>query len=199
MAKRTERFDPNEVQGLLEKAKAGDQVARNELVHRFQRLVAGLVNVCVTAEINPRSRQVQFLRLFAKESTPLKNVAHRLKSRLSVYSADELYHTGLVAAYQAIDRCTKNYSSTVVIVFHEMIKDLIKDVNPQHLDQTWMMNIPAEPFEEDLEFMLFVEGLPYDCLEWVMDVLESGGKVSSPPPEGLSTLFIEYLGYDPSI
>lgn len=198
--KRTERFDPNEVQGLLERAKAGEVEARNELVHRFQRLIAGLVNVCVTAQINPRSRQVQFLRLFARETTPLKNVAYKIKSQLAAYSAEELFHTGLLAAYEAVERCNKNYSSTLVIIFHEMIKDMIKDIKPQQCDESWLLNIPAPEFEHDLEFSLFIESLPLEHIEWVCTVLESDEKTKHPPaPEGLAEQFTLYLGYDPSM
>ena len=158
--KHNEKFDPNEVPALLEKAKAGDIVARDELLYRFQRLVATLVNVCITGRPNYwSSYQKTFLQMFAGKNKPIQDTASMLKKNLAGYEKEELFSTGQLAVLLAVDRCETNFASTIVICFKDLIHKMIKDPNNspnEELD----INEPAICFlEAEVAFKIFLEGL----------------------------------------
>jgi hypothetical protein len=154
-----ERFDPATIPDLLEKAKNGDEAARHLLLYMFQRLVASLVSVCLTGKINPRSSyQRSFLKLFISASTPIENMAAKLKSKCSEFTKDELFVLGQVAVLKAIDTCEKNLASTIVIRFKEEIAEAIKEKVPtDHTDYDTIQS--SFCIESDLQFKFFFDSL----------------------------------------
>lgn len=188
MPKHTERFDPTEIPGLLEKAKAGDIVARNELLHRFQRLVATLVNVCITGRPYT-SYQFSFLRMFTGRDVVA--AAAMLRRELTAYQKDELFSTGQLAVMQAIDKCETNLASTIVICFKDLIYSMIKDPNNRP-----GVDIDYEtPDETDLwgetDFNLFLSSLTEE--EWIVaqQIIEGDKPINI--PIGLKEKLENYL------
>lgn len=186
MAKHTERFDPRTVGPLVEKAKAGDAQARDQLLYQFQRLVVSLIDVCMTAKFNPnpRGKHVQFLRLFCGPNTSLQIMANTIKRQLSMYDLDELKSAGNVAAALAIEKCKTNYSSTLVICFAELIKDMIKDGKINHMDESHMSTLVVHTDENEILFRVFMQDLSEEEWLWARAVLD-GDKPKGPPPPSL--------------
>jgi len=160
-------FAASEVQGLVDAAKAGDIVARDELLFRFQRLASSLVNVCVTGRPNPfSSYQKTFLRMFSSASTPLLAVAQMLKANLKDYDAKELFITGQLAILEAIERCETNLASTIVVCFKDLIYKLIKD--EKHISWADVDTASSITFDynETINFDIFMDTLTEE--EWIM-------------------------------
>lgn len=194
--KKNERFDPNEVEALVQSAKAGDMIARDELLYRFQRLVASLVHVCITGRPNTWSTsQKAFLRMFGGKETPLFNVAQMLKRELQNFEKEELFATGQLAILQAIPRSTKNLVATIVICFKDEIHSMIKGGKSAavelHEDDLF-----EPPIEAEIAFNLFLENLPEDEWIYVQKVLDEEKDIGEAPP-GLQERFADYLGFDP--
>lgn len=191
MAKHTEKFDPLEVPGLLEKAKAGDIVARDELLYRFQRLVATLVNVCITGRPNYwSSYQKTFLRMFASKDTPIQNTALMLKRELAGYEKEELFSTGQLAVLLAIERCETNLASTIVICFKDLIHKMTKDPNNREHEELDQFATYEVSLDDALSLEIFVESLEPDEQEVVFLILE-GEKTKV--PVSLQEKFSAYL------
>lgn len=184
MAKHTERFDPKGVGPLVDKAKDGDLAARDQLLYQFQRLVISLVDVCVTAKYNPnpRGKHVQFLKLFSSPTTPMQNTAHVIKNQLTMYTLEEVRHAGNVAAVQAIYKSKQNYSSTLVICFAELIKDMIKDGKITHMDESHMSSLVDTLDEDSLMFRVFMHELSEEEWIWARAVLDGNTPKTPPPP-----------------
>lgn len=197
MAKHTERFDPNEVPGLLEKAKNGDLVARNELLHRFQRLVANLVNVCITGRPNYwSSYQKTFLRMFVGKNVPLENIAAKLKKELASYEKEELFSTGQLAVMLAIERCETNLASTIVICFKDLIYKMIKDpITQSSIDIAecthYIYNLDS--LEEEISLNLFIDNLNIEEQNTVYKILNNEKVTLSMLPSALNLKFASYL------
>jgi len=174
-----QRFDPEEIPGLITKAQTGDLVARDELLHRFQRLIATLTNVLITGRPNIRSSyQKTFLRLFGHKGTPLTNIAQMLKKELANFDKEELFHSGQCAVLLAIEKCETNLASTVVYCFKDIIHELIKDGKTDHFELT-------EAITEDhastinIDFSIFLDSLAPEEFECAMLILD-GEKCSVP-------------------
>lgn len=180
MAKHTEKFDPNEVPGLLGKAKAGDIVARDELLYRFQRLIATLVNVCITGRPNFwSSYQKTFLKMFVGKDVPLQNIALRLKKELAGYEKEELFSTGQLAVLLAIERCETNLASTIVICFKDLIHKMIKDPSNRlniELEEIAFTTYDNSSIEDIIYVDLFLDRLTLEERNLVERILE-GEKV----------------------
>jgi hypothetical protein len=191
-----ERFDPKGVEPLVQAAKAGDIKARDQLLYQFRRLISSLIEVCLTARINHRTKQVQFLRLWVRGDTPLEDMAHKLRNQLSVYSKDELWHVGELACLLAIEKTRQNYSSTIVQCFKELILDLIADGTPKHIDESALSAKICPQTEDDLIFDIWRRSLSPQEQEQIESILV-GDKVplSSISPE-LQLKFAEYLGLE---
>jgi len=186
--KNTQKFDPLEVPILLDKARAGDIVARDELVFRFQRLIATLVQVCLTGRPNYfSSYQKTFLQMFASKSVPLTRIAAGLKYDLTLFDKDELFSTGQLAVYNAIEKCETNLASTIVICFKELIAKMIKE--PKNV-VNWddLTGEPITPcFDDEITMDLFMEDLNEE--EWIaVQAILDGSKVKN-IPESLKDKF----------
>ena len=194
MAKHTEKFDPNEVPGLLEKAKAGDIVARDELLYRFQRLVATLVNVCITGRPNYwSSYQKTFLRMFASKDTPIQNTALMLKRELAGYEKEELFSTGQLAVLLAIERCETNLASTIVICFKDLIHKMTKDPNNREHEELDIFATYEPAIDEALALEIFVSNLNQDEQCVVLKILEGEKYKQDEIPVSLRDKLAQYL------
>jgi hypothetical protein len=175
-------FDPETIPLLLEQAKAGDGAARHQLMIMFQRLIATLVNVCLTGKVNPRSSyQRTFLRYFGKAGTPTHEIALMMKKRLSGYDQETLFMCGQVAILEAIDRCKANLASTITICFKEEIANLLDSADvPTHtsIDALHYIKDPS-CFETELHIELYVESLTQEEQDIVNQVI-AGEKVKIP-------------------
>jgi hypothetical protein len=181
--KHTEKFDPAEVPILLDKARAGDIVARDELVYRFQRLISTLVNVCLTGRPNYfSSYQKTFLQLFAGKKVPLTTIAMMLKKELILFEKDELFSTGQLAVYNAIEKCETNLASTIVICFKELIFKMIKDPKNMANWDDLKMEPVAPAFDAEIAMDLFLVTLTSEEFEIVLAIMD-GGKVKNIPLE----------------
>lgn len=193
MAKHTEKFDPNEVEGLVVKAKSGDIVARDELLYRFQRLVATLVHVCITGRPNYwSSYQKTFLRMFASKDKPLEQTAGMLKTNLAHYEKEELFSTGQLAVLLAIERCETNLASTIVICFKDLIHKMIKDPNAKNLielDESCTYEVSL--LDDNLALDIFYSTLNDEEATAFICILD-GNKTKI--PETLREKFLIYLG-----
>ena len=179
MATKSRRYDPEEVQGLLEKARNGDINSRNELVTRFEPLLAGLVGVCVTGRVFYRSTyQKTFLKLFSKDGTPLQNVAAKIKSLLCRYDKGEIISAGHMAVLRAIEDTDTNLSSTIVFKFKDIITTMIKD--PEFLVGNWeiySVSLTQDDLEDEIAFNNFLEGLNEQ--EYIMAESMMNGELTS--------------------
>lgn len=187
MVKHTERFDPKSVGPLVDRAKAGDKQAAAQLIYQYQRLIASLVEVCTTAKFNPNprhARHVQFLRLFCGAATDLQAMAWKIKRQLSMYDIDEIRSAGHAAAAIAIDKCKRNYTSTLVIQFAELIKDMIRDGKIAHMDEDHMSTLTVSTNENEILFKVFMASLTEEEWIWAQAVLD-GETPNSPPPPSL--------------
>lgn len=189
--KNTEKFDPLEIPGLIEKAKAGDLKARDELLYRFQRLIATLVNVCVSGRPNYRSSyQISLLRLFASKKVPLTTTAMALKRALSGYDSKELFSIGQLAVMDAIQKTETNLASTIVYCFKDELYKITKDPNNKpylELD----MNAHYTP---DYENELYVEMLKTkltDTENIILDKILNGTHTAI--PEKLKKKLMAYM------
>lgn len=189
----TERFNPEDIPALLEKAKAGDIEARDRLLYMFQRMVVSLVHVCMTGRVNWRSSyQKTFLRYFGSKDTPFENIAGSLKKQLSVFDKEELYNTGREAVLEAIIRCETNLASTIVLCFKEAIVDMTKgNISCKHVDLEECEDI--HEFEDEVIFNLWIQSL--DLREQlIVDSILSGDTVpSSEIPDSLKRKLLEYM------
>jgi len=194
MAKpRKERFDPSEVDALIDKAKAGDIEARNELLHRFQRLIATLVNVCITGRPNYRSSyQLTFLRLFAGKSTPIQDTASMLKTRLVKYEKGELFSTGQLAILTAIEKTKTNLASTIVSCFKDLIYKMIKDPQNSPTDDLELLVVKEAP-EAEMAFNIFLSSLNEEEREAAMELINGN---ESEVPDSLKEKLLEWVKYD---
>lgn len=197
MAKYVEKFDPNEVPILLERARAGSKEARDELLYRFQRLIASLVNVCITGRVNFwSSYQKSFLKMFAGSDKPLQNIASMLKKELAHYDTEELFITGQLAVLLAIKRCQTNLATTIVICFKDLIYDMIKDpsrkLNIDIADLSYH-TYEIEAVEEDLALEVFISSLNHEEQSAVYQILNETPSTISILPSALSTKFKLYL------
>lgn len=180
MAKATIKFDPLEVPGLLEKAKAGDIVARDELLERFGRLGSTLVHVCITGRPNFwSSYQKTFLQMFASKTTPITETAMMLKKQLIHYEADELFRTAQLAILQAIERCETNLASTIVICFKDLIFSMIKGDRVNNVELNEALAVEYYNSEDEIALNMFYETLNEMELE-VVDSILSGESVAIP-------------------
>lgn len=174
--KHTEKFDPTEIPLLLERAKNGDIKARDELVFRFQRLIANLVNVCITGRPNLWSTyQKSFLKLFAGKSVSLQAVASMLKKELSEYEKEELFITGQLAVMLAIEKCETNLATTIVYSFKDLIYKMIKDPTSKFgidLNQCEDTTYNMGTMEDDLTFNMFLETLSEEEAKNLVDKLD---------------------------
>lgn len=171
------KYPPEEVEPLVLKAQEGDLVSRDELLMRFETLIVSLVDVCVTARVNIRSRQVQLLKLFGRKDTPLNNTAHSLQRSLAKYSKDELYHTARLAAALAVERTNKNYASTIVLCFKELIEEMIKDdSSPYNLDEHLLEKTHTD--ETGILLDSLIQDLPEELQAAVEGLLDGSVKFS---------------------
>lgn len=161
MAKTQKRYSPEDIEPLLEKARAGDLEARNELLQRFEPLIASLVGVCYTGRVFFRSSyQKTFLKLFSKEGTPLQNTAAKLKTLLEKYQKGELISAGHMAVLKAIEDTDSNLASTIVFKFKDIIATMIKD--PELLFGNWELksaSLTQSDFGDEVAFNVFLESL----------------------------------------
>jgi hypothetical protein len=204
--KRTIKYDPDETSWLVSKAKGFpiegyptnyawiDKLtqleARDELLERFKRVVATLVDVCLTGKPNLFSwPQRSFLKMFGTKTTPVQNIASMLKRELSIFDKEELFNTGQLAILLAIEKTNSNLVSTIVIQFKELIYKMIKDGRTEHVEYD-NIQAEAEDFEGGVAFTLFLESLNEE--EWMAaQILIEGGKVKNIPP----TLVIKLRNY----
>lgn len=196
MAKHTEKFDPNEVPGLLEKAKAGDIVARDELLYRFQRLIATLVHVCITGRPNFwSSYQKTFLKMFTGKDVPLQNTASMLKRELAHYEKEELFSTGQLAVLLAIERCETNLATTIVICFKDLIHKMIKDPSRKlNVDiNDYALHTYEMKIDDELSLKLFISSLNVEEQDAVYAILNEEKVAYSAMPSALSLKFSGYL------
>jgi len=177
---RTERFDPEDIPGLLAKAQAGDLVARDRLLYMFQSMVANLVGVCLSGRVYYRSKfQKMFLRYFGKKDTPIEDTAAMLKKSCADIDRDELFVTGQLAVIEAIERCETNLASTIVIVFKDKIAALIKDKKP--LDHRPIELVTKSiDIEGEAIFSIFLDSLEPEDRD-IVDSVIAGEKVHIPP------------------
>jgi len=193
--KHDEKFDPLEVPGLLEKAKAGDIVARDELLYRFQRLIATLVNVCITGRPNYwSSYQKTFLRMFSGKNVPIQNTAGMLKRELAGYEKEELFSTGQLAVLLAIEKCETNLATTIVICFKDLIHKMIKDPsNKLHADlsECYLHTYDYTQMENNMALDIFISTL--NDIEWEAVVLILDGEKRVHIPDTLREKFSMYL------
>jgi hypothetical protein len=189
--KHTEKFDPLEVPGLLEKAKSGDIVARDELLYRFQRLIATLVNVCITGRPNFwSSYQITFLRLFGSKGVPVANIAAMLKKHLSGFEKEELFSTGQLAVLLAIEKCETNLATTIVLCFKDLIYSMIKDATKVNIDIDACAHFSYDiEIDEKLALEHFFDTLDEEEFFIIQDIL-SGIKVKVP-----ATLQVKFNNY----
>jgi hypothetical protein len=172
-----QKFDANEIPDLLAKYRGQELSgkyewiekltsieARDELLFRFHRLIATLVNVCITGRPNTfSSYQVTFLQLFSGKSVPLQSVATMLKKELSFYTKEELFSIGQVAVLMAIEKTETNLASTIVMFFKDLIYSLIKNENSNKHSNIVPEDIKAEEFEEEVLLNVFIASLePYE-------------------------------------
>ncbi len=194
--KHTEKFDPLEVPGLLDLAKSGDIVARDELLYRFQRLVATLVNVCITGRPNFwSSYQKTFLKMFVGKEVPLQSAASMLKRELAGYEKEELFSTGQLAVLLAIERCETNLASTIVICFKDLIYKMIKDPGKYHIDISECVahSYDSKSLEDDLSLSIFVTSLNVEEQEAITKILNEEKVCLSALPSALGMKFRTYL------
>lgn len=179
-----QRFDPKSVQPLVDKAKAGDVAARDQLVMQFRRLISSLITLCTTAKINPgrngRSAHIRFLQLFCGPNTPLDNMAHKLKRELSMYSVSELWHVGELSLLEAVYKTKANYSATVVQCFKEHIKQMTVDGIPHHSDEAHLSSVVCQNPESQIVFDIWVNSLPAEDRAAVEAILAGEKGVSIP-------------------
>lgn len=162
------RFDPDEVQALVDRAKAGDLAAKSQLVLQYKRLVSSIVTMLQTGKVNPySSRTKKFLRLFSKEKTDYQNVAMKLKQLLATCSNEELWVVGTEACYLAIERTVTNYSSTIVYCFAELIHEMLEEIGSPFYEDTFLPSLEAH-ISHDLPGSSFVDNIYLE--EW-MDTL----------------------------
>lgn len=189
------RFDPKEIQYLLEKAQSGDKRAEENLLFRFQRLVATLVNVCLTGRINYRSSyQKTFLRYFASDKTPLDKVAAMLQRNLRTFDRWELFGVGRTAVLDSIHRCKGNLASTIVGRFKDLIAEMIADptVGPIGVGLSEdIIDKESSSIEENVAFQLFLEGLTEE--EWVCAKRIISGEDPKEIPDSLREKLRDYL------
>jgi len=179
---RTERFDPLTIPDLLEKAKAGDMVARNRLLYMFQSLVAALVNVCLNGKpFTPH--QKTFVRLFATKDESIQSAGMRLKLKLShpdkKHLKDKLFLLGQVAVLEAINKCEKNLASTILYCFKEEITTATKEATPTiHTDYDTLQQ--STTIHEDTYLNIFLTTLSEEDQVVVEKILngEKGVKIS---------------------
>lgn len=195
MAKHTERFDPNSVGPLVEKAKLGDAEATAQLIYQFQRLIVSLLGICTTGKFNPnpRGKHVKFLRYFCSPTTPLSDMAFKIRKQLSMYDLDELKAAANSAAVIAIERSKQNYASTLVIVFAEIVKDMIRDGKINHMDESFMSTLTVRTDEDSILFHTFLSSLSEDEKEWAECIID-GLPAPGPVPKSLIKKMEEFTG-----
>ena len=187
-----ERFDPNIIPDLLAKAQAGDLVARNQLLHMFQRLVATLVNVCITGKVNMwSSYQKTFLKLGSGKDETLQGIALRIKAKLTGIPPEELFELGQVAVLHAIDRCEKNLASTITYCFKEEINNLINDKEPVTIHTDYDSLQQSVCIENDVLLGIFVSSLEPEEQEIVERIM--AGEKSVKIPTKLKRTLAKYL------
>lgn len=108
--------------------------AKTILLQRFQTLAAGLVNLCVTGNYNPRSKQRNLLKMFSGPKVDLNVTAQMLRAGLKESTAEELNHTAQIAIIQAIETSRENLASTIVVRFRDLIEELIEEKKAQYVE-----------------------------------------------------------------
>ncbi len=221
--KHTEKYDPEDVPLLLKLAKGQDHTdeadrvtiiaiknkrgslksltqleARDELEMRFRRIVATLVNVCITGRPNYwSSYQKTFLKMFASRDKPIQDTACKLKTLLSKYEKEELFSTGQLAVLLAIDRCETNFASTIVICFKDLIHKMIKDPNNNPGVELSEFEPAKHNLEADVSFSIFLDSLDNEELDYV-DRLMAGEDTNKNDPVlgSIKEKMFIYLGVD---
>ena len=185
----SKRYAAEDIQGLLDKAQSGDEHARNDLLLRFEPLRSSLVGLCSTGNYFYRSTyQKTFLRLFAKEGTPLKSIAVKLKNALSKYSKGELISAGNEAILAAIKDTKENLSATIVYKFKDIIVVMTKwdTINMSALEGI-LINIPSKDnIQEIVAFDLFLMSLTEEELALAEHLID--GTIDKVPDEQLHIL-----------
>lgn len=174
-----------------------DIIARDELLYRFQRLIATLVNVCITGRPNFwSSYQKTFLRMFSGKDVPIQNTASMLKRELSGYEKEELFSTGQLAVLLAIERCESNLATTIVICFKDLIHKMIKDPSSKlniDINECALYTYDNKAEEDSLALDIFISSLNSEEQQTVHNILNEQKISISALPSALSTKFKMYL------
>jgi hypothetical protein len=167
--------------------------AQHELEIRFRRIIATLINVCITGRPNYwSSYQKTFLRYFSSKNTPITDTAAMLKRELSLYEKDELFSTGQLAVLIAIQKCETNFASTIVVCLKDLIYGMIKDGKKRFLEDINDYEIEKE-WESDSLFEMMLDDLT-DKERLIVDKITSGKNIELPDylKEKLSKYYEEF-------
>lgn len=133
--------------------------ARDELLFRFQRVVASLVKVCLTGRYNSFNKsQIPFLRLFSNKD--LQDQAMVLKRELAGYEPDELFRTGQLAILQAIERTEKNLAATVTTCFKDLIYSMTKGQDSHKTEPLEFVQVSVDSGESMIVLEALIADLP---------------------------------------
>lgn len=207
--KRTTKFNNLEVDPLLVVAqghdkelitdpafdwiKKLDQVdARNILIERFASLISTLIDVTRTGRYFTSYTRT-FLKLFGATGIDLSPTARRLKNQLSVYSKEEIWHTGQVAILLAIEKTTSNLSSAIVYTFKELIQKMIDDLNKSQPGLEIVENFSVVPNLDSLGLSLFLDTLNSEEYNVCVAIIDGEPGIKHVIPESLKIKFGEYL------
>lgn len=168
--------------------------AKEELLYRFHRLIATIVECLITGRPNYfSSYQITFLRLFAGKAVPLEKMAGKLKKELSCYSKEELFGIGQAAFLLAIERTKTNLVSTFVMCFKDEIFAITKN---QDIDKytpiTEETILKSKDFEDDVLLEVFLDSLPLHEKTMAQKIID--GEYKGTVPNNLKRKLIDYLG-----
>lgn len=193
--KHADIIDFNNISLVLERVP--DIAARDELLYRFQRLIATLVNVCITGRPNFwSSYQKTFLRMFSGKDVPIQNTASMLKRELAGFEKEELFSTGQLAVLLAIERCESNLATTIVICFKDLIHKMIKDPSSKlniDISECNLYTVDNKKEEDRLALDIFINTLDSEEQRIVLSILNEEKVATSAIPSALSTKFKLYL------
>lgn len=184
------RYNPDEVEALVQRAQAGDLEARNELLKRFESLLNSLVGVCMTGRPFYRLKsQMAFLKLFSPKNP--ETTAMMLKQHLASYSREELVSIGYDAVLLAIQNTEKNLAATITYQFKDLIHRLIKEGHKAPLLKVEAIRDETQDdFEDKMMMKLWIESLPEDEADIVLAVING----ETPEiPEALALKIKEFL------
>jgi len=121
-------YDPNELEGILVKAREGDPKAIEEILLRFEKTIEGFYSLFRKGSYNYRSKgQMYFLKLHTKDKKKYKAQCMVYKNQLADVPDIELYQMIKVSVLIAIKEWDSNFFLTIAARLKAVVKSYVDD------------------------------------------------------------------------